>query len=175
MSATTWVKAVERWSWWGSLVALGVLGAIGCQPDDGASELTPVFPEDLSDWSEGRACMFTHEHELRYVRVLVDEAAEAPYRELSADFPYEVGATLVKLEYDDEACTELLGYTAIQKQPAGYSVKGNDWRWQRVTVDREVVEDGELDTCITCHDHHCTEPQCGYPDCGFDLTCGIEP
>ena len=55
MSATTWVKAVERWSWWGSLVALGVLGAMGCQPDDEMSDLTPVFPEDLSDWSEGRA------------------------------------------------------------------------------------------------------------------------
>lgn len=134
----------------------------------------PVFPPDISGWAEGRPCGFTHEHELRYVRVLVDAASEDPYRELTADHPYPVGATLVKLEYDDEDCTELIGYTAMQKQEAGYSEVGHDWRWQRVTAEREVVEDGELETCITCHEHHCTEPQCGYPDCGFDLTCAQE-
>ncbi len=134
----------------------------------------PIFPSDLSGWKEGRACGFTHEHELRYIRVLVDAAAETPYKELSADHPYPVGATLVKLEYDDEACTKLLGYTAMRKEPAGYSAAGHDWRWQRVGVDRQVTEDGELKSCIHCHEHHCTEPQCGYAGCGYDLTCAQE-
>ncbi len=58
----------------------------------------PIFPEDLSGWTEARPCGFTHEHELRYIRVLVDPAAKAPYRILDESLPYEVGATLVKLE-----------------------------------------------------------------------------
>lgn len=119
--------------------------------------------------------MLSHEHELRYIRVLVDDAAAVPYRELDAEHPYDVGATLLKLEYDDADCTSLVGYTAVQKQPPGYSLHGHDWRWQRVDVDRNVVEDGELPVCITCHNHHCTPALCGNPGCGYDLTCGVEP
>jgi hypothetical protein len=155
-----------------ALLLLSGLFACGNQSAESLAE--PVFPEDVADWQEGRACAFTHEHELRYIRVVVDEKAAAPYRELHADFPYEVGATLVKLEYDDENCSRLLGYTAMQKQEAGYSPEGNDWRWQRVDIDRQVTEDGTLPTCINCHYNHCTEPICGYDKCGFDLTCGLE-
>lgn len=161
----------------GALLVGLSLSLLACGPaeeDETVVDADPIFPADLSTWSEARPCGFTHEHELRYIRVVVDEAAEAPYRELSPDYPYPVGATLVKLEYDDEECTDLVGYTAMEKQPEGYSDDGNDWRWQRVTVDREVTEDGELPTCIACHEHHCTEGLCGYPDCGFDLTCAQE-
>ena len=133
-----------------------------------------MFPEDISGWQEARSCRFSHEHELAYVRVLVDAAAEAPYRELSDDFPYPVGATLVKPAYVDEDCTIVTGYTAMQKLTAGSAPSGNDWRWQRLTADRQIVEDGEIATCITCHQHHCTEPDCGYTDCGYDLTCNEE-
>lgn len=154
-------------------IPLLVLASLSCngEPDAGPK---PVFPTDLSGWAERRPCAFTHEHELRYIRVVCDELADVPYQELSEDYPYAEGATIVKLEYDDENCTELLGYTAMQKQAAGYSDTGRDWRWQRVTVDREVVEDGELETCITCHRFHCTPPECGYEGCGYDLTCGEE-
>lgn len=133
-----------------------------------------VFPADLSGWAEARTCTHSHEHELRYIRVLVDAAAKAPYEQLNAEHPYPVGATLVKLEYDDADCTQLLGYTAMQKQAAGAYPTGNDWRWQRLTSDRRVIEDGALSSCISCHTHHCTQPTCGHADCGFDLTCGKE-
>jgi hypothetical protein len=137
-------------------------------------EVEPIFPENVAEWKEGRPCGFTHEHDLRYIRVVVDEAARVPYQVLDAREPYAVGATLVKLEYDDENCTELIGYTAMRKEEPGYSELGHDWRWQRVDRDRTVTEDGELPVCITCHRHHCTWPMCGYADCGFDLTCGQE-
>lgn len=135
----------------------------------------PIFPEDISGWAEARDCRFSHEHELAYIRVLVDPDAEVPYRELSPDHPYPEGATLVKPAYLDEDCTTITGYTAMKKLPIGASPEGNDWRWQRLDADRNVLEDGEIATCITCHRHHCTEPQCGYPDCGYDLTCNEEP
>lgn len=134
----------------------------------------PVFGEDVEAWTEGRTCGFTHEHDLRYIRVMVDEAADVPYQALEQNYPYPVGATLVKLEYDDEDCTELVGFTAMKKRAAGYSALGNDWQWQRLDAERNVLEDGEIRTCITCHQHHCTWPICGYEDCGFDLTCGQE-
>lgn len=154
-------------------MSIFLFGVAACGTDEPAAK--PIFPEDLSGWAEVRECGFTHEHELRYIRVLVDEQAEVPYRELSPDYPYEVGATLVKLEYDDPLCETIIGYTAMKKQSPGYSSVGNDWRWQRLTADRRVVEDGgELMTCINCHEHHCTPPECGYPKCGFDLTCGKE-
>ena len=138
------------------------------------TEPEPVFPADLSGWTEGRACGFSHEHDLRYIRVLVNDKAREPYKALDAAVPYPVGAALVKLEYDDEDCGTVVAYTAMEKQLAGYSAPGHDWRWQRLTADRKVLDDGEVKTCITCHEHHCTEPQCGYADCGFDLTCAQE-
>jgi hypothetical protein len=134
----------------------------------------PIFPENVADWQEGRACMFSHEHELRTIRVVTDEAAAVPYQALDAQNPYPVGATLVKLEFDDENCKELLGYTAMQKLPRGGTEVGSDWRWQRVDVERNVVEDGLLPRCVSCHEQHCTWPICGYERCGFDLTCGTE-
>jgi hypothetical protein len=161
------------------VIALCALLGTACTgaPDDEATpseKPAPVFPSDVATWQEGRPCGFTHEHDLRYIRVVTDEAAEVPYQALDAQYPYPVGATLVKLEYDDEDCTTLLGYTAMQKQQSGYSKTGHDWRWQRVDKDRTVIEDGEIDVCITCHQHHCTWPMCGYADCGIDLTCGQE-
>lgn len=158
---------------------LGCLTIAACtdpdpRPATPEAEPDPIFPEDVAEWKEGRPCAFTHEHDLRYIRVVTDEAADVPYQALDAAYPYPVGATLVKLEYDDEACTELIAYTAMQKQPAGYSEAGADWRWQRLDADRNVLEDGEISSCITCHQHHCTWPICGYEACGFDLTCGQE-
>lgn len=162
-----------------SLLTLGVGALFGCSEAASYSDQEytgqPVFPEGVEDWEEGRSCSFTHEHELRYIRVVVDEKAKTPYRELSSEFPYQEGATLVKLEYDDSDCSKLLGYTAMQKQASGYSYEGNDWLWQRVDMNRRVVESGgDISRCISCHEHHCTWPQCGYERCGFDLTCGIE-
>ncbi|MBZ0271899.1 hypothetical protein K8I61_07660 [bacterium] len=156
--------------------------AIACEPgagndgdDTGEPAAEPIFPLDsVAGWHEGRPCGFTHEHELRYIRVVTNEAATTPYRELNADHRYAIGATLVKLEYEDENCTELLEYTAMRKMESGYSEFGNDWRWQRVAIDGTVLKDGEIKSCIDCHAHHCTWPECGYEDCGFDLTCGIE-
>ena len=164
-----------RGTYLGILEAAIVCWMVGCGTQEKHVNRDPVFPEDVATWAEGRPCSFTHEHELRYVRVLVNDKARIPYRELSIDHPYEVGATLVKLEYEDSACSEVIGYTAMRKEASGYSEDGHDWHWQRVDAERNVVEDGaNLRTCISCHEHHCSWPQCGYQKCGFDLTCGIE-
>jgi hypothetical protein len=134
-----------------------------------------VFPAGVEGlWAEARGCRHSHEHELRHVRVLASPTALVPYLRLHPAFPYPAGATLVKLEYDDAACTNLLGYTAMLKEPPGARPAGGDWRWQRLDMTRRVIEDGAPPVCLTCHVHHCAAAGQHRPGAGYDLTCGEE-
>lgn len=157
-------------------VLLALLASVGCNSDDTSGPdpdagppLVPVFPEDFeARYTEMRDCRLSHEHELRFIRVLVSPSAEAPYAALSPDMPYPVGAILVKPEYDEPDCTVPLSYTAIAKLEPGANPDGGDWRWQRVDLDHQVVEDGAPERCVTCHTQHCAPPY------GYDLTCAEE-
>lgn len=145
----------------------GMLALAGC--GDGETGPQPVFPDDAElQWAEMRDCRHSHEHELRRIRVFASPDAEAPYAALSPDVPYPVGAVLVKLEYDDADCSQLLGYTAFEKLPPGSAPEAGDWLWQRVDLDRKVVEEGAIIRCINCHEEHCAPPY------GYDLTCAEE-
>lgn len=146
----------------------------GQRPDAGPDTDTDggaqaAFPEDFAQrYHEMRDCRHSHEHELRYIRVLASESAREPYAQLSSDAPYPLGATLVKLEYDDADCTALTQYTVLQKLAKGASPEGGDWLWQRVSPEREVLEQGAPLACVNCHTHHCAPPR------GYDLTCAEE-
>jgi hypothetical protein len=136
------------------------------EPDAGPP---PAFPADFAEhYLEMRDCRFSHEHDLRSIRVLASETAQDSYARLTPDAPYPPGATLVKLEYDDELCTELLGYTVMHKLAPGENPAGYDWLWQRVGPDRQVLEQGATWTCVNCHTYHCAPPY------GYDLTCAEE-
>jgi hypothetical protein len=166
--SNTWLRPIAR----AALAALtvagtGLLVAAGCGPGEPAGE--PIFPErPETQWAEMRDCRHSHEHELRFIRVFASPDAEASYLALSPETPYPVGARLVKLEYDDAECTQLIGYTALEKLPAGTSPAGGDWLWQRVSPEREVMEEGAMPRCINCHEEHCEPPY------GYDLTCAEE-
>jgi hypothetical protein len=159
-----------------ALLAWALLACAGCASDDApgsdpdaGAPLVPLYPEDFeSQYLEMRDCRLSHEHELRFIRVLVSPGAEAPYAALSPDAPYPVGAILVKPEYDEPDCTAPLSYTAMEKLAPGARPEGGDWRWQRVDLDRKVVEDGAPERCVTCHTRHCAPPY------GYDLTCAEE-
>lgn len=156
------------------VTALGCNGGEPARSDGGDAAPVdagppPGFPEDVEQqYTEMRDCRGSHEHELRYIRVFASEGAREPYAALSPDVPYPVGANLVKLEYDDEACTQLLGYTEMLKLPKGENPAGGDWLWQRLDADRTVIETGAPWRCINCHTFHCAPPY------GFDLTCAEE-
>lgn len=135
------------------------------QPADGAR-----FPSDFEErWVEAKDCRLSHEHELRHVRVLASPRALEPYEQLSSKFPFQPGDTLLKVEYDDADCTELLGYTVMFREEPGYAPENYDWRWQRVAPDRSLILDGpdggDIETCITCHQVHCAHSG------GFELIC----
>lgn len=127
------------------------------------------FPADYeSRWEEARTpCTLSHDHELRYIRVFANDLAYAPYT--SATGTYAPGAMLLKAEYDDATCTELLSYVLMEKLEPGASPPGeHDWTWRRFESDRSEVNDPRFipSTCIDCHDFHCREAPYG-----LDFTC----
>jgi hypothetical protein len=131
-----------------------------------------VGPEH-SAWAELRDCRHSHEHELNHIRVFANELAATPYEKLSADTPYPVGSVLVKAEYEDGACTKLVGYTALRKEALGAGPGEGDWRWQKLAPDFRVLQDGAPTACVHCHEHHCAEAGV-VGVMGYDLTCGEE-
>jgi hypothetical protein len=144
-----------------------VAALAACSVEPQAAE-APLFPADApSTWQQVRDCRHSHEHELNHIRVLADPAAVGPYLGWNAPFP--VGATLLKLEYDDDACSHLIRYTVMQKRAAGSDVERGDWRWQTVSPAREVLPSATA-TCVGCHRVHCSEAD----GTGFDLTCAEE-
>lgn len=127
----------------------------------------PVFPADFAQrYTEMRDCRGSHEHELRFIRVLVDDLALPVYSTFEGEYP--PGATLVKLEYDDEECRTLVGYTAMHRLEPGSLPAGGDWQWQKLDESRKVLEDGAMVRCIDCHQFHCAPPN------GYFLTCAEE-
>jgi len=143
--------------------ALMLVLSIGCGPSG------EPFPRDYETrWREARTpCVLSHDHELRYVRVFADDAALDPYVTGAGAFP--PGATLLKAEYDDPECTELLSYVLMEKLEPGASPPGeHDWTWRRFDPDRTEVDDPRFipSTCIDCHDYHCREAPYGN-----DYTC----
>jgi hypothetical protein len=129
----------------------------------------PHFPADFEQrYEELRDCRFSHEHELRYIRVFASPSAAESYRQLSPDAPYPVGANLVKSEYDDELCTDLREYTEMTKLDADSFPEGGDWLWQRIDPERRVTESGAPTRCTVCHKVHCAPPF------GYDLSCAEE-
>ena len=99
--------------------------------------------------------------------MLADSAAWPIYSAMKGAYP--VGATLVKLEYDDEKCATLVGFTAMQKLAAAEAPTLGDWAWQRLDADRNVVP-STASTCVACHKHHCQETD----GTGLDLSCAEE-
>ncbi len=142
---------------------------VGCGDD-------PPFPEDFErELFEARTpCTLSHDHDLRYIRVFANGGAFESYTRYGEQIPYETDALLLKVEYYDEACTEIRGYTTMRKLPVGSDPAHLDWEWQKFGADRVPRNDPRTvpSTCITCHSFHCAEPPYGW-----DYSCptNVEP
>ena len=137
-----------------SIVALLAALLSGCPSPEPAE---PVFPADYAaSFVEVRDCRRSPEHELAFIRVLASPDTAATY--LSRTGTFAEGAVVLKEEYVDADCADLLGWTAMRRE-------GDGWRWQEVASDRVVVEDGAIERCETCH------ARCVAPDQGFEGTC----
>lgn len=141
-----------------------LLLGLGC--DDAPAEgPAPVFVDDWATaWPQVRDCRLSIEHELAYIRVHADPATAEHYQrcvtpDLPCDAPFAEGAVIVKPQYRDPACTQLIEITAARRLADG-------WRWQVVEADGAVRSDGDLQTCVRCHS------AC---DPAFDLMCVMDP
>lgn len=149
---------------------LGVIAsvAIACDSDTEAPP-QPLIPQGVETaWTQTRQCRSSHEHWLHSVRVVVSDNAVKPYNswQVGNPQPFPVGALVVKPEYDDQFCDNLIGYTVMRKEAPGYWPEANDWHWQKLDAQRRVIEDGKLaKSCAGCHAWHCAPPN------GFDFTC----
>lgn len=145
------------------------MGLTGCVDTPEPALPVAAFAIDApTTWREVRTCRHSHEHLLRHIRVLADDLAHDIY--LNWNAPYPVDATLLKLEYDDAACTVLMGYTLMKKLAKDADPARHNWLWQRVDLQRHVIDGGAVLPCVDCHVHHCKEAD----NTGFDLTCAEE-
>ena len=106
-------------------------------------------------------------HDINFIRVLADAQALAPYADRTAPFP--VGAVVLKEEYEfgDSACAgPIKQWTVMVKTEPGASIDTLDWRWQRVSNLRDVVQE-DAARCVGCHQG------CGVAPDGYDGTCAV--
>lgn len=150
--------------------------AAGCSDEPEPTPIAPVVTAaELASggFEEVLACRASHEHDLRYVRIVANAAAVAMYRRCilvpaaGCSEPFPVGALFVKYEYELPGCFpgDFDGYTASLKLAPGSYPEGHDWRWQRLTPKFRVTEDGAPLRCLLCHIDHCAAPA------GHDLHC----
>jgi hypothetical protein len=57
----------------------------------------------------------------------------------------------VTAETDQPNCNGITGYTLMFKDVPGYNASAGDWHWQKLDDQRDVLQDGRVQECITCH------------------------
>ena len=134
----------------------------GCfqQSGNNTSQLLP--PDYQTSFQVARTCRLNVGHGSRYMVVYTNAVADAAY--LAGTPPLPQGSTIVTVESDKADCTGLTGFTLMFKDVSGYNPAAADWHWQRLDDQRDVLEDGRLQTCISCHttcslnDYTCSPP-----------------
>jgi hypothetical protein len=155
-----------------ALIALIMVGGCDVEPSQPQPSAQPLFAADFEQtFVEVRGCRPSIEHDLEYVRLLVHPDAVDTYRRCvvpsspcSPSDGFTDGALLVKAQYLNPQCTDLLRWTAVQKDSS--SSTGGGWRWQEVSADRQVTQDGAPSACTSCH-AKCED--------AFDLRCVMDP
>jgi hypothetical protein len=141
------------------LVLLSLLLLGGCFQQSGTSTSQLLPPEYQKTYQLARFCRRSVAHNSNYMVVYANTLAESDY--LGGNYPLAQGSTIVTAETDQPDCTGLTGYTLMFKETQGYNSAAGDWRWQKLDAQRDVLQDGRVQDCITCH-----------ATCGpYDYTC----
>ncbi len=121
--------------------------------DAGVTPTPPAIPSDFrtSFTKANRARFMSRGHlEDRFaVDVYVNAAAARVWRsDTSAILP---GAMLVKEQFDPSPADRPAGILAMEKREPGYDPENGDWRWIVVGAKGDVVKDGKIEQCSSCH------------------------
>ncbi len=157
-----------------SLVVLMVSFAGGCDSED--TSPAKIYPADWREsYLEVRGCRASPDHDLEFVSLWMDPASKAqwdscvdafPEGDSTCGDPFPEGATFLKPQYLDPACTEL-ARLSIARKASGFDDVGG-WHWQEVLVTNgreRVSHDGALTRCSGCH------ALCD----GHDMRCYMDP
>jgi len=152
-------------------LAIVLLILVGCPADDGGDDeasAEPDFPADYANtYVEVRNCRGSGDHDLNNIRILAGPSALVPYQGRVEPFP--VDAVVLKEEYDfgDLTCEgPIKQWTVMRRLAEGSSPDTLDWAWQRVDLERHVVDE-DLPRCINCHQG------CGVAPDGYEWTCAL--
>lgn len=129
-------------------VAIGCGLVLAACEDEGApaSLLPETYPEGFT---EVRDCRFSVEHSAVNIRILADGPAAAVIADES--YPFAVGALVVKEEYRDMECTQLEGYTLMERRAADDDEASDGWAWQRLDATAVPIGPDDDRSCSTCH------------------------
>jgi hypothetical protein len=137
--------------------------AVGCGSGTETDD-EPLFADDFAaTYREVRSCRRSGDHDLNHVRIVVNATGHDTFVDRGGPFP--VGTSVVKVEYADPDCMDLIGFTAMRRDAPGSHPESGDWTWQRLDADRKVVQSGNIPECVSCH------ASCGVPPDGHDWTC----
>lgn len=155
------------------LLICSAVGLVACEPD--AAEPERLVGDDwATSFSEVRTCRASPDHDLEHVALWIDPGSKALWERCVDAFPegdsdctevFPAGATFVKPQYFDAACTQLARISVAQKDPA-FAASGG-WHWQEITFDEgvgTVSQDGAIKRCANCH------ATCG----GYDQRCYMD-
>jgi hypothetical protein len=129
------------------LISLLLLGGCFQQSGSNTSKLLP--PDYQASYQVARTCRPSVQHWSNYIVVYANALAESDY--LAGNYPLHQGSTIVTAETDQANCTGVTGYTLMFKDVSGYDSSAGDWHWQKLDAQRDVLQDGRVQECITCH------------------------
>ncbi|MCC6624582.1 MAG: hypothetical protein IT385_25260 [Deltaproteobacteria bacterium] len=145
------------------LALLAFVAFIACDAE--ATAPPKIYPADWrTTYLEARGCRPSPDHDLEHVALWIDPASKAtwdacvdafPEGDGDCEAPFADGATFVKPQYLDAACTQLVRLSIAKKDATRFASSGG-WHWQEVLVDgagRERVSlDGAVERCSSCHE-----------------------
>ena len=142
------------------LLSLLVLG--GCFQQSGAST-SKLLPSDYqTSYQLARTCQLSVAHNSNHMVVYANALAESDY--LGGTYPLPQGSTIVTAETDQADCTGAHRLHPHVQRGAGYNPTAGDWHWQKLDDQRDVLQDGRVQDCISCHascsrnDYTCSPP-----------------
>jgi len=139
------------------LLLLLVLGGCFQQSGNNTSQLLPA--EYQATYQVVRTCQLNVGHGSSHMVVYANADADSAYS--AGSYPLPQGSMIVAVESDQADCSSLTGYSLMFKEPLGYNAVAGDWHWQKLDAQRDVLQDGRVQECITCH-ASCSE---------YDYTC----
>ena len=129
------------------LPVLLLLGSCFQQTGTSSSQLLPS--DYQASYQLARPCRLSVAHNSNYMVVYANALAQSDY--LAGNYPLAQGSTIVAAETDQPSCNGITGYTLMFKDASGYNTSAGDWHWQKLDDQRDVLQDGRVQECITCH------------------------